>query len=276
MITALPSPFVPSSFVWNVRLQTYQSAVYIKNTFVILCYLRFISSSILFPSPNFCNISLIDGNFWRMRGSDQSTVLGSGRRVRGGGRRNWSEQIGTKTAKPGVCSSHLGPHGWRHDQGHEASLQKLWERNWMADGGSPWSRGLNRPWDRWPKQSLWKRGGARGMIVSPVQQEVDIVKGMAQGTGLAVAAASGLEKKGEVGLVEQRSFVGWKYGPCREKKLKIALLNETNFKVKFKFKVENCVLQISLDHKFGSNICNIYEGSTRPFYFFISGIFGRT
>ena len=46
------------------------------------------------------------------------------------------------------------------------------------------------------------------MIVSPVQQEVDIVKGMAQGTGLALAAASGLEKKGEVGLVEQRSFVG--------------------------------------------------------------------
>ena len=49
-------------------------------------------------------------------------------------------------------------------------------------------------------------------------------------------------KKGEVGLVEQQSFVG----PCPEKKLKIALLNETNFKVKFKFKVENCVLQISV------------------------------
>ena len=64
-------------------------------------------------------------------------------------------------------------------------------------------------------------------------------------------------KKGEDGLVEQRSFVGWKYGPCREKKLKIALLNETDFKVKFKFKVENCVLQISVGHKFGSNICNI-------------------
>ena len=42
-------------------------------------------------------------------------------------------------------------------------------------------------------------------------------------------------KKGEVGLVEQRSFVGWNYGPRREKKLKIALLNETNIKVKFKF-----------------------------------------
>merc|ERR1711873_273040 len=27
-------------------------------------------------------------------------------------------------------------------------------------------------------------------------------------------------KKGEVGLVEQHSFVGLKYGPCREKKLK--------------------------------------------------------
>ena len=25
-------------------------------------------------------------------------------------------------------------------------------------------------------------------------------------------------KKGEDGLDEQRSFVGWKYGPCREKK----------------------------------------------------------
>ena len=28
---------------------------------------------------------------------------------------------------------------------------------------------------------------------------------------------------------------------------KIALLNETNFKVNFKFKVETCVLQISVD-----------------------------
>ena len=37
--------------------------------------------------------------------------------------------------------------------------------------------------------------------------------------------------------------------------------------MKFKFKVEICVLQISVDHKFGSNICNIKEGSTRPFYF---------
>ena len=32
--------------------------------------------------------------------------------------------------------------------------------------------------------------------------------------------------------------------------LKIALLNETNFKVKFKFKVENCVSQISLCTRF--------------------------
>ena len=39
-------------------------------------------------------------------------------------------------------------------------------------------------------------------------------------------------KKREDGLVEQRSFVGWKYRPCWEKKLKIALLNKTVFKVK--------------------------------------------
>ena len=51
-------------------------------------------------------------------------------------------------------------------------------------------------------------------------------------------------KKGEDGLFEQRSFVGGKYGPYREKKLKIGLLNQTDFKVKFKFKVDNCVLQI--------------------------------
>ena len=53
-------------------------------------------------------------------------------------------------------------------------------------------------------------------------------------------------KKGEAGLVEKRSFVRYKYRLCQEKKLKIALLNETVFKVKFKFKVENCVLQISV------------------------------
>ena len=69
-------------------------------------------------------------------------------------------------------------------------------------------------------------------------------------------------KKGEDGLVEQRSFVGWKYGPCREKKLKIALLNETDFKVKFKFKVENCVLQISVHPFLGWNIWH----STPPFF----------
>ena len=56
-------------------------------------------------------------------------------------------------------------------------------------------------------------------------------------------------KKGEAGFVEQQSFVGYKYRPCQEKKLKIALLNETDFKVKFKFKLENCVLQISM-HQF--------------------------
>ena len=53
-------------------------------------------------------------------------------------------------------------------------------------------------------------------------------------------------KKGEAGLVEKRSFVRYKYRPCQEKKLKIALFNETDFKVKFKFKVEYCVLQISV------------------------------
>ena len=73
-------------------------------------------------------------------------------------------------------------------------------------------------------------------------------------------------KKGEVRLVEQRSFVGWKYGPCREKKLKIALLNETDFKVKFKFKVENCVLQISVHPFLG---WNIWQNSTRPLFSYI-------
>ena len=73
-------------------------------------------------------------------------------------------------------------------------------------------------------------------------------------------------KKGEDGLVEQRSFVGWKYGPCREKKLKIALLNETDFKVKFKFKVEICVLQISVHPFLG---WNIGQNSTRPFFSYI-------
>ena len=47
-------------------------------------------------------------------------------------------------------------------------------------------------------------------------------------------------KKGEVGLVEQRSFVGCKYMPWREKKLKIALLNEADFMVKLRF--ESCKL----------------------------------
>ena len=58
-------------------------------------------------------------------------------------------------------------------------------------------------------------------------------------------------KKDEDGLVEQRSFVGRKYRPCREKKLKIALLNKTVFKVKFKFEGRNCALQISAHQFFG-------------------------
>ena len=47
------------------------------------------------------------------------------------------------------------------------------------------------------------------MIVSPAQQEVEIVKGMGQGTGSVVAAASGLErrqstreKQGQMGSLE--------------------------------------------------------------------------
>ena len=71
-------------------------------------------------------------------------------------------------------------------------------------------------------------------------------------------------KKGEDGLVEQRSFVGWKYRPCREKKLKIALLNKTVFKVKFKFEGRNCALQISAHQFFG---WNIWQNSTRPLFF---------
>ena len=39
-------------------------------------------------------------------------------------------------------------------------------------------------------------------------------------------------KKGEAGLVEKRSFGKYKYRPCQEKKLKIALLNETKTKTK--------------------------------------------
>ena len=42
-------------------------------------------------------------------------------------------------------------------------------------------------------------------------------------------------KKVEDGLVRCWSFVGWKYWPCREKKLKIAMLNEASFMVKLKF-----------------------------------------
>ena len=45
-------------------------------------------------------------------------------------------------------------------------------------------------------------------------------------------------KKVEDGLVRGWSFVGWKYWPCREKKLKIAMLNEAVFMLKFRF--EKC------------------------------------
>ena len=44
------------------------------------------------------------------------------------------------------------------------------------------------------------------------------------------------EKKGEDGLVEQHSFSEWKYRLCHEKKLQIALLKETVFIVKYRFK----------------------------------------
>ena len=73
-------------------------------------------------------------------------------------------------------------------------------------------------------------------------------------------------KKGEYGLVERQSFVGWKYRPCREKKLEIALLNKTVFKVKFKFEGKNCALQISAHQFLG---WNIWQSSTRPFFFYI-------
>ena len=59
-----------------------------------------------------------------------------------------------------------------------------------------------------------------------------------------------MQKKVEHSLVEQRSCVGWKYRPYREKKLKIVLLNKTVFKVKFKVEGKNCALQISAHHFF--------------------------
>ena len=46
-------------------------------------------------------------------------------------------------------------------------------------------------------------------------------------------------KNVEVGLIRGRSFVGWKYRPCREKKLKIAMLNEADFMVKLRFESWN-------------------------------------
>ena len=70
-------------------------------------------------------------------------------------------------------------------------------------------------------------------------------------------------KIGEDGLVEQLFFVGWKDRPCREKKLKIALLKKTVFEVKFKFEGRNCALQISAHQFFG---WNIWQSSTRPFF----------
>ena len=42
-------------------------------------------------------------------------------------------------------------------------------------------------------------------------------------------------KKVEVGLIRGWFFVRWKYRPYREKKLKIATLNEADFMVKIKF-----------------------------------------
>ena len=58
-------------------------------------------------------------------------------------------------------------------------------------------------------------------------------------------------KKVEYHLVRGWSFVGWKYWPCREKKLKIAMLNEAVFMVKSKFQIlfckylcTTCLLQI--------------------------------
>ena len=44
-----------------------------------------------------------------------------------------------------------------------------------------------------------------------------------------------MTKKREAGFVEQQSFVGYKYRPCQEKKLKIALPNEADFMVKLRF-----------------------------------------
>ena len=73
-------------------------------------------------------------------------------------------------------------------------------------------------------------------------------------------------KKDEDGLVEQQSFVGWKYRLCREKKHKIALLNKTVFKVKFKFEGRNCALQISAHHFFG---WNIWQNSTPLLFSYI-------
>ena len=42
-------------------------------------------------------------------------------------------------------------------------------------------------------------------------------------------------KNVEAGLIRSRFYVGWKYKPCWEKKLKIAMLNEASFMVKLRF-----------------------------------------
>ena len=54
-----------------------------------------------------------------------------------------------------------------------------------------------------------------------------------------------------------------------KKKLKIALLNKTVFKVKFKFKVEDCVMQISVHHFLG---WNVWHNSLSLFLSFCSEI----
>ena len=74
-------------------------------------------------------------------------------------------------------------------------------------------------------------------------------------------------KKGEDGLVEQRSFEGWKYRPCREKKLKIVLLNKTVFKVKFKFEGKNCAVQISAHQFLGVKYLTEFNSSPFSLHF---------
>ena len=70
-----------------------------------------------------------------------------------------------------------------------------------------------------------------------------------------------MSKEVEDGVFEQQSFEGWKYRPYQENKL--IELFKTVFKMKFKFKVENFVLLISVHQFLGWNIWQI---STRPFF----------